>query len=165
MRMRIGITLLVCLGACATTSAAAGLGKAAIRGSEKTLGRVLRRPAYRAKAFDFKRDRTAPLSVLKRGRTVDRYTRSSRAATEIKRGIPANRHMTSLATRKPLTATNAKLRLGLPTKPNVVERITLPKGTQLHFNKVVGGKPGYGEITVPSRLPKSSISKVLRLHR
>jgi hypothetical protein len=72
--------------------------------------------------------------------------------------------MTSYSSRRPLTASRAKLRLGLAKEPDVVERIQIPKGTSLHFNKVVGGKAGYGEVTSPSRLSKSSIGKILTLH-
>jgi hypothetical protein len=164
MRTRSLIVLMICFGVCFPyCSIAAGLGKAVVRGGGKSVARSLRRPIYRPKAFDLRRDRITPLRTLKQERTVDRYTRSATALTELKRGISPNRHMTSISTRRPLTASSAKLRLGLPTKPDVVERITVPKGTPLHFNKVVGGKPGYGEITAPSRLPSSSIRRVIKL--
>jgi len=163
MRMRLVTMFLIWFGCVHTTAIAAGFGNAAVRGGQKSLGRALRRPTHRTRAFDLNRDGKTPLSVLKRERTVDRYTLATRAASELKRGIPANRHMTSVATRRPLTASSATARLGLSAKPNVVERVTIPRGTRLHFDKVVGGKPGYGEITVPSRLPENSIRKVIKL--
>jgi hypothetical protein len=159
------VVIIVCALGFAAESTAAGLGRAVIRGSGKSIGRSLRRPLSRPRLFDLKRDRKTPVSVLKQDRMVDRYTRSARASAEAKRGIPPYTHMTSTSSRKPLTASIAKRRLGLSTTPDVVERIQLKKGTRLHFNKVVGGKPGYGEITVPSRLPKSSISRVIKLRR
>lgn len=164
MRTRILLVLMICCGVCSPNSSiAAGLGKAVVRGGGKTMARSLRRPIYRPKAFDLRRDRMTPLRPLKQERMVDRYTRSATALSEQKRGIPANRHMTSVSTRRPLTASSAKVRLGLSTKPDVVERIIIPKGTPLHFNKVVGGKPGYGEITAASRLPSSSMRRVIKL--
>ena len=163
MRTRcVTVFMISCIICFPGTSIAAGLGKAVVRGGRKSVARSLR-PAYRPKAFDLKRDRRTPPRPLKQQRTVDRYTQSATASSELKRGIPPNRHMTSASTRRPLTANSAKLRLGLSTKPDVVERIRLPKNTPLHFNKVVGGKPGYGEITAPSRLPNSSIRRVIKL--
>jgi len=164
MRMRSLIILMIFCDVCfPCKSIAAGLGKAVVRGGGKSVARSLQRPIYRPRAFDLKRDRRTPLRPLKKERTVDRYTRSATASNELRRGIPPNRHMTSVSTRRPLTGSSAKLRLGLSTKPDVVERIRLPKSTPLHFNKVVGGKPGYGEMTAPSRLPSSSIRRVIKL--
>jgi hypothetical protein len=158
------VAVIICCGlGLPVETVAAGLGKAVVRGGSKSIARTLRKPVYRSRAFDLSRDRRTPVRVLKQDRMVDRYTHSARATGEVKRGIPSGRHMTSVSTPRPLTAKSARQRLGLSTSPNVVERIRLEKGTPVRFNKVVGGKPGYGEITVPSTIPKASVSRVLKL--
>lgn len=162
-RQLVALILICCFGCTASVSRAAGPARAAFRDAEKSLERDMQRRAYRVRAFDYYRDRASGLSVLKRARSVDRYTRISRARSELRWGLPAYRHMSSISSRRPLTARSARLRFGLPRKPNAVERIRIPRGTRLHFNKVLGGKPGFGEITLSSRLPKSAIRKVLTL--
>ena len=164
MKIQLISIALICSLCLPNTAWASSVGTAAVRGAEKSLARGLRRPANRLRAFDALRDRKSHLSILRGQRSVDRYTSARTAGSERKLGIPANRHMTSSSSSKPLTAGNAKIRLGLERRPDVVERIEIPKGTSLHFNKVVGGKAGYGEITAASRLPKSSIKKILKLH-
>lgn len=164
MNSRLISVFLICSLCLPNASWGSSVGRAAVRGAEKSLARGLRRPANRLGAFDALRDRKSHLSALRGQRSVDRYTSFGTAKSELKFGLPADRHMTIFSSRRPLTASNAKVRLGLPKRPDVVERIQIPKGTSLHFNKVVGGKAGYGEITSPSRLPKSSINRILTLH-
>lgn len=142
---------------------AGGLGKAIARGSAKSLSRGIRRKAVRGGLFEFLRDRQSRTRLLAKDRLVDRYTLRSRASREVRSGIAPYRHMTSSATNRPLSATVAKRRLGLTRKPEVVERIRIPKGTAIHLNKVVKGKPGYGEITSLKRLPNGTIEKVIPL--
>ena len=144
-------------------SRAAGPGNALLRSTERRLIRTVRPKIPRSGIFELERDYGSVKRTLKRPRLVDRYTSSSRAADEAAHGIAPYRHMTSVSTKRPLTTLNAQKRLGLSMKPQVVERVRLSKGTPLKFNKVIGGKPGYGEITVPSRMPSSAIIKQLRL--
>jgi len=159
------VALFICGGLLLPANASASdFGRAAVRGAERSLARGLRRNPVRLREFDAVRDRKSSLSILKSGRSVDRYTSLKKANSELKHGIAPNRHMTSFSSRKPLTANNAAIRLGLSKKPEVVERIEIPKGTSLHFNKVVGGKPGYGEITSPARLPRTFVRRILTLH-
>jgi hypothetical protein len=154
----------VCIASLAGHALAGSLGRSVARGATKSIAKRAR-PLSRSRLFDWKRDRRTPLRKLKQDRLVDRYTSVKSAAAERKTGILPYRHMTARSTRRPLNTATAKQRLGLSTQPTVVERIRISRGTPLHFNKVVGGKPGYGEITAPNRLPGSSIQRVLKLKR
>lgn len=165
LSVRLLVAFFICGGLLLPATASASVfGKAAARGAERSLARGLRRSPVHLREFDAVRDRRSNLSILKTGRSVDRYTTLREANSELRHGIAPNRHMTSFSSRKPLTANNATIRLGLSRKPQVVERIEIPKGTGLHFNKVLGGKPGYGEITSPARLPRTSVRRILTLH-
>jgi hypothetical protein len=104
--------------------------------------------------------------VLARPRTVNRYTTLSRAMRELRLGLPPNTHMTSKARPgRPLAASKAQRRYGLPNKPQVRETIQLPSGTTLRHNRAVGGNRGIGEVTSPKRVPNSAIRKVVPLKR
>jgi hypothetical protein len=73
---------------------------------------------------------------------------------EMRKGLKAGTHVTSrLSAGRPLTAVHAQRRYGLPVRPEVRERIVLPKGTMVRMNKALGGEPGVGEITVDRRAP------------
>jgi hypothetical protein len=54
-------------------------------------------------------------------------------------------------------------RYGLPRKPEVRERIRLPKGQRVRHNKVVGGERGAAELTSPKRVLSPAIKKVVPL--
>jgi hypothetical protein len=142
---------------------AGGLAKTIARDSAKSLSRGIGRKAVRGGLFELLRDRQSPTTFLAKDRLVDRYTLRSRASREVRSGIAPYRHMTSTPTNRPLSAATAQRRLGLAGKPEVVERIRIPKGTAVHINKVVKGKPGYGEITSLKRLPNGAIKKVIPL--
>ena len=142
---------------------AGGFGKAVARGTAKSLSRGIRRKAVRSGSFELLRDQRSPTRFLARPRLVDRYTERTHASREVRSGIAPYRHMTSASTNRPLSAATAQRRLGLASTPDVVERIRIPAGTPVHLNKVVKGKPGYGEITPLNRLPKEFIKKVIPL--
>lgn len=143
---------------------AGGLGKAAARGLSRGLFRrstISRsRPALLRR--DLVRDRAIKARPLTRQRTVFRYTSKARARTEISRGIPPGRHMTSNGgSGHPLSRVAAQTRYGLPRRPQVRETIRLPKGYPVRTAKVVGGRPGVGELTSPKRLSPTAITNVV----
>jgi hypothetical protein len=107
--------------------------------------------------------RPKPLSVP---RTVNRYTSRAQAARELKGGLRPNSHMTpNSILGRPLTGPNAQSRYGLPKKPEVRERIELPKGMLLRHNRATGAARGIGEITSPKKVPPSAIKRVIPLKR
>ncbi len=142
---------------------AGGLGRALARGSAKSISKRVGSKAVRGRAVELLRDKQSPTRLLAKERLVDRYTLRRRATQELRSGIPPYRHMTSRSTKRPLSALTAQRRLGLPRKPQIVERIKIPKGTTVNMNKVVKGQPGYGEITSPRRLPARTIQRVIPL--
>lgn len=116
-------------------------------------------------ARDAARDAAKASVPLANGRTVYRYVTSRQGAREATKGIAANSHFTSRASQgRPLGAAGAQRRFGLPQEPQKRMTVRLPKNTDVRFNKVIGGKPGYGEITVVKPLPRQSISDARQLH-
>lgn len=144
----------------------AGLGKAAarsvrshsLRNAHKMSPEILRR--------DLMRDRASKIRILRNERKVFRYTTRQRARHEVRRGIPANKHLTSRARPgRPLSAAGAEHRFGLSARPQVRETVRLRQGQAVRMNKTIGGKPGVGEITSTKSLPPTSIEKVTALHK
>jgi len=113
---------------------------------------------------DITRDNATATKRLDNSRRVWRYTtrdEANKAATE---GLKANRHMTSRTNPgRPLSATSAKDRYGLPKKPEVRMMLEIPKNHPIRKNKVIGGNPGYGEITSPKGLPPSAVKNYIHL--
>ena len=56
-----------------------------------------------------------------------------------------------------LSAESARARYGLREPPQRVLTIELPAGTPVRSNRVLGGTPGYGEITATSPVPASAV--------
>ncbi len=147
----------------AAQAEAGGLGKAAARGLSRGLFRRSTisgsRPALLRR--DLVRDRAIVPRPLTRQRTVFRYTSRKQAAVEARRGIPPGRHLTSTGgPGRPLSRVTAQKRYGLPRRPQVRETIRLPKGYPVRTAKVVGGRPGVGELTSPKRLSPTAITNV-----
>jgi hypothetical protein len=112
-------------------------------------------------ARDVQRDAATKALPLARPRMVHRYTTIERARHESRHGIPPSTHMTSKARPgRPLSSESAKNRFGLPRVPNVRETIRLPRGTLVRPNKVLGGQPGFGELTSPRRIPPGAIVRL-----
>jgi hypothetical protein len=131
---------------------AGGLGKAITRSAMK---KILRQ--------DLARDVTTAARPLAKPRTVFRYTSSAQAAREAEQGLAADTHMTSVARPgRPLSAEAAQRRYGLANPPEARETLKLD-GQMVRFNKVLGGKAGYGEITSPKEIAKEAIRKILKL--
>jgi hypothetical protein len=162
--MTRGIAVLLIVGLLAGTSASAAripmrggsLARSLERRSAPSMASILRR--------DLSRDRVTPPRILSRDRVVNRYTTLPRAKGEARKGLAAGTHLTSrVRPGRPLTARSAQSRLGLPTRPQARERVLLPQGTSVRFNKALGGKPGVGEITIVKPAPRTVLRDVRRI--
>jgi hypothetical protein len=105
--------------------------------------------------------KAAVVKPLARERVVERYTSASRAASEQRKGIAPGSHTTSTLHRgRALTSEKATHRYGLKRDPEVKETIRIPAGQPVRITKVIGGKPGYGEITSTRPISPKNIMKV-----
>jgi hypothetical protein len=156
------LTLLV-VGACSKLGAA-GVGNAVARSASRRLaggsvartatGRSVAAAAVQARGpitnvlkLDRLRDSKLPVTKLTEPRKVFRFTTNKQAQLYRQRGVPSGTHFTAKAgPGRPLTATHAKLRYGLPRMPSARVEVVLPKGTPLKAGKVIGGRPGFGEV-------------------
>lgn len=156
LRQSLLIGLLVLAIAMPPAAEASPWRKAVARGVATRFTKVLR--------GDWLRDRVTRVRPLPKGRTVFRYTPRAQARQELRQGILPGRHLTARGTPgRPLSGVQAQRRLGLPQPPAVRETIRLPKGQPVRPNKVLGGAPGVGEITSPSRIPSAAITRVVPL--
>ena len=115
-------------------------------------------------AHDRHRDNNTTAKPLEKPRTVRRYTSSADAKYIKAKGVPANTHMTARIPKgRAISAGKAKNRYGLKDKPDTRLTIQIPKGHPTKKNKVIGGEPGWGEITSPKRIPPKNVVKVDRL--
>jgi hypothetical protein len=161
MRLRLA-TILMVLG----LLCAAGCGRVA----ERAVGsaeRAVDRRGMQVLSRDLERDAGGKLARLPRSRQVFKYTTKADTDRFLKQGIPARSHFTSgIKPGRPLKASHATKRFGLAYKPEKRVPVTLPKGTAVKFNKVVGGSPGgFGEIRVEEATPPSAIGKPVRLRQ
>lgn len=157
--------LLMMATAVAVPAAEGGsLARSIFRGSMKGATRAFRRGPARILRRDFFRDRATRVRPLARTRTVFRYTTKGQARQELRRGIRPGSHLTSRALAgRPSSPGLAQRRYGLPRQPQVRETVRLPKSHPTRFNKVLGGRPGTGEITSTRPLSPKTIQKVLPL--
>lgn len=142
-------------------AAAAPAGKRMLR---RLLDRLLGRETQQVLRRDLARDRKLPVRTLKEPRTVFRYTSRSRAQHELHGGLRPGVHVTARGgPGRPPTAENAQRRYGLPHRPEVRETIRLPAGMRVRQGKVIGGRPGYGEIVLDRPLSPEHIRRVAPL--
>jgi hypothetical protein len=145
--------IVVVVGAFPTHSEAGGLGK--------MFGRALFKQMAKREAA---RDAATLVKPLSKPRYVYRYASNERAIKEANIGLGKNRHTTSgIASGRPLSAAEAQRRYGLPTKPEVRSTWYLPKETLVRMNKVMYGKPGYGEITPSKRIEPKGLKEIIQL--
>jgi uncharacterized protein YceK len=136
--------------------------------AERTIGTVGRSAERRGASVlsrDLERDATSKLTRLQVPRQVFKYTTKSDAERMLAKGFPAGSHFTSgIKAGRPLRASRAAERFGLGYQPRKRLSVTLPIGSSVRFNKVVGGAPGgFGEIRVERPLRPSVIKKSARL--
>lgn len=119
----------------------------------------------RAEAKDLARDRASSAKPLDRERVVTRFTSKNQAAYERQHGLGDGIHVTSreLSAGRAPSGNTARETYGLRNPPEVREKIRLPEGTMVKFNKAYGGKPGMGEIVLAERLPPGVVEKSIPL--
>jgi hypothetical protein len=140
------------------------VGRSASRRVMKSEARAVEGKSALVLHRDLVRDKATIARKLPSKRTVFRYTTRAQAEKEMRRGIKPGSHLTSRAyPGRPLKATNAQARYGLPQKPDVRMTVTLPKGTKVRRNRALGGAPGVGEITSVQRTKPRAIKKVVPL--
>ncbi len=156
------ILTLTCLGTIELR--AAGAGRAVARGAARGAVRSFSKKAPSLLRRDWLRDRVTPAKPLSKPRTVFRYTTRAQAKQELKRGIAPRSHMTAQAAPgRPPSPAGAQQHFGLPEKPDVREKISLPKGLPTRHNRTLGGKPGVGELTSPRRISGDRIQNTVPL--
>ena len=140
--------------------AAVGCGRMAER-ALSTAGRAAERRGASLLARDFDRDAASRLARLPKARQVFKYTTNADAERMMAKGIPVGSHFTSgIKVGRPLSSSHAAERFGLNYKPRKRLSVTIPKGTGVRMNKVVGGsRGGFGEIRVEQSLRPSNITK------
>lgn len=160
---RVGLAVVLFLGVAAhaeAQTAARLVGRSVV----KTAVRRATPAMVRSFAKDLANHKSGLVRAAMKARTVFRYTTRSRAAQELRRGLPSFRHMTSKAGGgRPLGGRSASARFGLPIKAEVRETIRIPRGHPLIANKVQAGARGVGELVSPKRLPKNAIVRVIPL--
>jgi hypothetical protein len=146
--------LLACLGCGRVAERAIG-----------TVGRTAERRGAAVLSRDLERDAASKIARLRTERQVFKYATKSDAKRMIAKGFPEGSHFTSgIKPGRPLRASRAAARFGLAYEPRQRLSVTLPRGTSVRFNKVVGGAAaGVGEIRVEQPLHRSVIKKSLRL--
>lgn len=113
---------------------------------------------------DAARDAATAAKPIKRERSVYRYTSWQEAQAAKKTGIKAGSHMTSGVRRgRPISAETARQRYGLGNKPSARIKIRIPKGHPVRMNKVIGGKPGWGEITSTKKISPKYIESITKV--
>lgn len=142
-----------------TPADAGGLARAALRtmthGDASATRAAKINQAY---SRDLTRDAATPAKPISSPRRVQRYVSEQQAKVEREHGVPAGSHMTSNVPRgRGLSAESARARYGLREPPQRVLTIELPAGTPVRSNRVLGGTPGYGEITATSPVPASAV--------
>jgi len=136
----------------------AGCGRVSPGRIEKAAARAAERRAARILTRDLARDNASRATHLKMERRVYRYTTESQAREAQRKGFPPQTHFTvSESPGCPLSGSTAKKRYGLPNTPNRRLSVTLPEGTTVKSNKVVGGAPGYGELRTERSLSPDTI--------
>ena len=157
-----GLVLVVLLLTSLETVEASALGKAAARGAASSVAKSVNKGLTQKLSQDLVRDRKTVVCLLKRDSRVFRYTHN--ASSELRTGLRPGAHTTTKITPgRPLTAANAQSKYGLPTKPNSRLNLLLPKGTPYRTNKVLGGKPGVPEMSLPNGAAASTIEKNIHL--
>jgi len=136
----------------------AGCGRVSPATIKKAAARAAERRAATVMARDLARDNASRLTRLQTERRVYKYTTDSHAREFKRKGFPPLTHFTaSQGPGRPLSGRTAQERYGLSYTPSRRLGVTLPVGTSVKSNKVVGGAPGYGELRIEKRLPPGPI--------
>jgi len=135
-----------------------GCGRVSPARLEKAAAAAAERRAAGILARDLARDDASRAIELGGERRVYKYTTESEARGFEREGFPPNTHFTaSDGPGHPLSGSTAQKRFGLSYTPDRRLGVTLPGGTAVKPNQVIGGAPGYGELRVEQPLPPASI--------
>ena len=135
-----------------------GCGRVSPQRIEKAAARAVERRAAAVLARDLARDNASRATRLKTERRVYRYTTESQAKVVERKGFAPGTHFAaSEGLGHPLSGTAARQRYGLPYTPDRRLSVTLPLGTPVKANKVIGGAPGYGELRIERSLSPENI--------
>ena len=152
MKFRLLITLV------STTILLVGCGRVSPVRIEKAAARAAEKRAARIMARDLARDNASRATRLKMKRRVFRYSTESQVREVERKGFPPRTHFTaSEGPGRPLSGRKAQERYGLLHTPDRRLSVTLPPGTPVKPNKVVGGAPGYGELRIERSLSPDTI--------
>jgi hypothetical protein len=152
------LTALVASAGCVRAGGAAArtAARGAVKATESGVARIL--------GSDAVRDARLAVKPLSTKRTVFRYTTAEGAAAEARTSVPAGSHMTSRGgSGRPLSASSAQARFGLPKLPTARETIVLPRGQPVRIGRVIGGRAGFGEITSAKKVNGASIKRIVRV--
>lgn len=156
--------IIVTVSLLAITAGCGRVGRSAARRVMKSEARIVESKSASVLRRDLMRDNATIARQLPRERTVFRYTSRAQAEKELRSGIKPGSHLTARAyPGRPLKATNAQARYGLPRRPDVRMTVILPEGASVRRNRALGGAPGVGEITSVQRTKPRAIKKVVPL--
>lgn len=154
MRFGVALTVFSALVCTSCGEVASGTAKAVSRVAERRTTAVLER--------DLERDAASRAIQLKAPRRVFKYASETDASDIVEHGIKPGMHFTpSVAAGRPLTAAHAAERYGLGYAPDKRLTVTLPAGTTVKPNKVIGGDAGYGELRIEQQLPFEAVGKII----
>jgi hypothetical protein len=126
--------------------------------------RSAERRAAAALGRDLERDAASKAFQLQVPRRVFKYTTEGDAKTILEKGFAPGMHFTSkVSPGRPLTPARAAERYGLDYVPEKRMTVTLPAGTSVKHNKVIGGAAGYGEFRVEQPLPAGATANITDL--
>jgi hypothetical protein len=137
------------------------------RVGSRAVGVVSRSAERRAAAVlgrDLERDGASKALQLQAPRRVFKYTTEGDAQKILERGFAPGMHFTSRVNPgRPLTPAHAAERYGLEYAPAKRMAVTLPPGTIVKSNKVIGGAAGYGEVRIEQPLPPKATAGIIDL--
>lgn len=156
--MRFAVALIVFLGLVCTSC-----GEVASR-TAGSISRAAERRTATALERDLARDAASRAIQVETPRRVFKYASEADARDIVEHGIKPGMHFTpNTAAGRPLTAAHAAERYGLDYAPDKRLTVTLPAGTSVKPNKVIGGAAGYGELRIEQQLPSESVRTIVDL--
>jgi len=141
----------------------AGCGRVGSR-AVSAVSRSAERRATAVLGRDLERDAASKALELQAPRRVFKYTTEGDAKKIVEKGFVPGMHFTSKVNPgRPLTPARAAERYGLGYAPEERMTVTLPAGTSVKRNKVIGGAAGYGEVRIDQSLPADAANSVTNL--
>ncbi len=137
------------------------------RVGSRAVGAISRSAERRAAAVlgrDLERDAASKAIRLRASQRVFKYMTKEDSEKVLENGFRPRTHFTShVSPGRPLSRTGAAARYGLRYEPDQRLTVTLPTGTIVKRNKVIGGAAGYGELRVEHSLPSDVVNRTTEL--